>query len=243
MKSQPEIAKLFIALMALGGLVSLSCGLLQTRPLHHAQFGTLLVLAMLASRLKVKLPGLQGNMSVDLPFLLIAVVELSLFEALMVTLFSTVAQCFPKGGGKPKPIQTLFNVSTTAIAVGLGGLIFHHGLPGRVSWASAALPLVLAGLSFFLAQTIPVAAIISLTEGGRLLRIWACIVRLSFPYYVLSAGVTSIVTTAGHRTGWQIPLLVLPVMYTIYRSYQLYFVNTVLLARGLAMAKAAGTSN
>jgi len=68
-------------------------------------------------------------------------------------------------------------------------------------------------------------------------------VRLSFPYYVLSAGVTSIVTTAGHRTGWQIPLLVLPVMYTIYRSYQLYFVNTVLLARGLAMAKAAGTSN
>jgi len=226
--------------MALGRSFFLSRGLLHLHPFHHAQFATLLVLALLASRLGLQLPGLHGNMSVNLPFFLIAVVELSLFEALLVDLFSAAAQCFPKGGGKPKPLQMLFNVSTAAIAVGLGESISHPGFPGTVGRASASLLLVLAGLGFFLAQTIPVATIISLTEGGSALRIWSSIFQLSFPYYVLSAGVTSLVTTASHRIGWQIPLSVLPVMYGVYCSYRLYFGRGVTTALPVAFAKAAG---
>jgi hypothetical protein len=172
-------------------------------------------MALVASRLKLKLPGLNGNMSVNVPFILIAVAQLSLFEALLVALPSSVAQCLPKGGGKPKLIQILFNVSTMAVAVGVGGLICQAQF------------LVLAAAGFFLAQTIPVATIISLTESGRILRIWSSIAHLSFPYYVLSAGITSIVTAASQYIGWQIPLLVLPVMYAIYRSYQLYFGQSV----------------
>ena len=129
MKSQPKVAKFFIGLMALGGLTSLSCGLLHMHPFHHAEFATLLVLAVLASRLKVQLPGLHGNMSVNLPFFLIAVVELGLFEALLVALFSTAAQCFPKGGGKPKPLQLLFNVSTASIRGRTGRVDFSSWLP------------------------------------------------------------------------------------------------------------------
>jgi hypothetical protein len=55
---------------------------------------------------------------VNLPFLLIAVVQLSLFEALLVALASTVAQCFPKAGCKPEPAHMLFNVSIVTVAVG-----------------------------------------------------------------------------------------------------------------------------
>ncbi len=105
----------------------------------------------------------------------------------------------------------LFNVSTMAVAVGAGALIFRAQF------------LVFTGAGFFLAQTIPVATIISLTEGGKMLRLWSSIAHLSFPYYVLSAGITSVITAASHLFGWQIPLLVLPVMYANYRSYQLYF--------------------
>jgi hypothetical protein len=48
----------------MGGLVSLRYGLLHVHPWHPAQFVTLLVLAILAARLKLKLPELHGNMSV-----------------------------------------------------------------------------------------------------------------------------------------------------------------------------------
>jgi len=52
--------------------------------------------------------------------------------------------------------------------------------------------------------------------------------------------VTSLVTTASHRIGWQIPLLVLPTMYGVNKSYRLYFGRAEALARPIASAKAAG---
>ena len=110
MLSASRAARLFICLMVLCGLSALGYAFLQMHPLHHFRFLTLLAIALVASRLKLKLPGLNGNMSVNLPFILIAVVELSLFEALMIAAASTLAQCFPKGGGRPKAVQTLFNV-------------------------------------------------------------------------------------------------------------------------------------
>jgi len=239
MTSRPKVAQLFIGLMTLGGLLSLSHGLLQIQPQHHFRFLTLLVIALVASRLKLKLPGLNGSMSVNLPFILISVGELSLFEALMIALASTAAQCVPKDGGRPQAVKTLFNMSTTAVAVGLGGMIFQGRMPLPTAWVSGSLLLVLAGATFFLVQTLPVATIIALTEGGTMPRIWSSIVHLSFPYYVLSVGVASIVSTASQHWGWQIPLLVMAVMYGVYRSYRVYFGLPETSVRPFALAKAA----
>jgi len=234
-----RMARLFICFVILCGLSALCYGVLQVHTLHYFRFLTTLAIALVASRLKLKLPGLNGTMSVNLPFILIAVVELGLFEALMIALASTVAQCFPKGRVRPNAMQTLFNVSTMAVAVGLAGRIFQSRMPPPTAPVSGSLLLVLAAATFFLVQTIPVATIISLTEGGNALRIWSSIVHLSFPYYVLSAGVASMVTTASRHWGWQIPLSILPVMYGVYRSYRLYFDRGETRVRPIALAKAA----
>ncbi len=234
-------ALVFIGFVAACAAVMLAHSLLRVQPLHGLEFVSVLGLAVVAARMKIKLPGLNGNMSVNLPFFLIAVAQLSLFEALLIALASTLTQCFPKDGGKPKLLQMLFNLSTAAVAVGLGSLIFHDS-PLRGVWSSG-LPLVMATATVFLAQTMPVATIISLTEGVKLLRIWSSIFQLSFPYYVLSVGITSIVTTASRQVGWQIPLSVLPVMYAIYRSYRVYFGRALPQANNLAMAKGAGAAH
>ena len=135
-------------------------------------------------------------------------------------------------------MQVLFNISTMAIAVELGCLVLHHGEHLKMISSEAVL-LALSASAFFLANTLPVAGIISLSEGPKMFSVWTSIFHLSFPYYVLSAGVTSLVTTAGHRMGWQIPLLVLPVMYGVYCSYRLYFGRGETRTRPIAMAKAA----
>jgi MASE9 len=232
-------ALMFVGAVAAGGCLIVANAIRYQQPMHYAQFVVIFALSLIASRLKVKLPGLNGNMSVNLPFILIAAVQLSLFETLVIALASTAVQCFPKDGGRPRAVQMLFNVSTMAVAVGLAGLIFQGRMPLPTAWVSGSLLLPLAAASFFVAQTIPVAAIISLTEGGSVPRIWSSIFHLSFPYYVLSAGVTSIVTTASHRIGWQIPLLVLPAMYAVYRSYRLYFHKAVAAPPSMALAKSA----
>jgi hypothetical protein len=112
----------------------------------------------------------------------------------------------------------ILNLSTTAVAVGVASLITAH------------FPLLAAG-GFFLSQTVPVASIICFTEGGRIHSMWSRIAHLSFPFYVLSAGLTSIATSATPQFGWQLPLLSLPVLYAIYRSYESYF-RVPSLARG-----------
>jgi hypothetical protein len=238
--SQP--ARLFIGLMVLGGGVVIGQAALAVRTWPHLPFLAMLAIALPASRLKLKLPGLNGNMSVNLPFILLAAVTLGTFEALMLATVSAAVQSLPRDGSELKPVQMIFNVSTMAIAAGLASGILHSGAHLLSARASAASLLVLAGTGLLLAQTLPVATIISLTEGGSWHRIWFHIFQLSFPYYVLSTGITSLMTTVSQHGGWLIPLLTLPVMYGIYGSYRLYFQGAGAQPSPLVKARAAAAS-
>ena len=135
MPATSRATRIFIGFSGLCGLTALTWGLLKVRSPHYPQFLTLLVMAVAASRLKVKLPGITGSMSVNLPFILIAVAQLSLPEAQLIALASTAAQCFPKGG-KPKAMQMLFNLSAMAVAVGIGNCILHLALANLAPWRS-----------------------------------------------------------------------------------------------------------
>ena len=84
-----------------------------------------LALAAATSRMKVKLPGINGNMSVNLPFLLTAVVNLSAAEAVVITCVSTAVQCWPRKNAKFNPQQMAFNLSMMAFASSLASLMFH----------------------------------------------------------------------------------------------------------------------
>ena len=240
MENTSRAARLFIIAMGLCGAAAITLGFFKTHPMHGLQFVTLLVIGILGSRLKVKLPRLTGNMSVNLPFLLMAALDLSLFEALLIALASTMAQCLPTKKGKPAGVQVLFNLSMMAVAVAAAEFVAHHPI-GFAGGLSAPARLVLASATFFLLQTGPVATIISLTEGGQVLQIWRGVVRLSFPYYVLSAGVTSIAQTVSQAWGWEIPVLVMLTMYGVYRSYVGYFGQMTARVPAMAMAKAAAS--
>lgn len=215
-------AKLFITLVALSGLAVLGYGALHLHLSNVLRFMLFLLVAVLASRLKLKLPGLTGNMSVNLPFILIGLAEFSLPETLAVASVSTLCQSFPKGGRQPRLAQVLFNVATVAIAVGIAAVAMsrtalHLGVLSR------SLLVVVATVTFFMVNTVPVAAIVSLTEGLKLVKVWQAIFAWSFPYYVLSGGVASVVASLDRYVGWYLPLGLLLLMYGTYRSFKLYF--------------------
>lgn len=222
MKSS-RLATTFITLIVASGFAMLGASALKLNALHYYQFVSLLVISAIASRMRVKLPGVDGNMSVNLPFMLIAAAQLSLFEAVVVALVSAGVQCIPKSGGKLQPVKMLFSVSTMALAAGVAAMLLHSDWLVSATHRIASLPLVAACSMFFLVNTLPVATIISLTEGSHLLRIWSSILHLSFPYYVACTGVTSILTAMSQLIGWHVPLVILPVMLLMYRCYRLYF--------------------
>jgi hypothetical protein len=190
----------------------------------HLYFAlAVLALGAATSRMKVKLPGMNGNMSVNLPFLLTAVVSLSAVEAVAITCVSTAVQCWPRKQVKSNPQQMAFNISMMSLATCMASLIYHAQWSLSPSWTSNPLGLVLAAATLFLGQTAPVAAIIGLSEGKAIGSIWWSLVHLSFPYYVVSAGVSSMVQMVSAHLGWELALAVFPLMYGIHRSYSLYF--------------------
>jgi len=210
--------KTFIAVMMLAATSTTGYAAFVNHGLHLYFAAALLLLAAVTSRMKVKLPGIDGNMSMNLPFLLIAVVNLSSAEAVLITCTSTLVQCWPQKSAKFKPQQMTFNVCMMAFATCLASLIFHAGWVRAMQSNSAALTVTL-----FLGQTTPVAAIIALSESKAAGPIWWHLAHLSFPYYVVSAGVGAMVHAVSSHVGWQLALAVFPVMYGVYRSYRLYF--------------------
>jgi hypothetical protein len=179
-------------------------------------------------------------MSVNLPFLLTAVVSLSAAEAVVITLVSTVVQCWPRNNAKFNPQQMAFNLSMMSFASCLASLMFHAVWLGGMRWSSNALGLVLATTTLFLGQTAPVAAIVAVSEGKAAGQIWWGLAHLSFPYYVVSAGVTTMVQAVSSHLGWGLALAAFPVMYGIHRSYKLYFGKMAQTLRPEVAVKAMG---
>src|SRR5258708_36560494 len=105
MNRNPRLTQTFIGVLVLAAIASPAYASLASHTLHTPYALAVLALAAATSRMKIKLPGIDGNMSVNLPFLLMAVVNLSALEAVMIASLSTMVQCWPKLEAKFKPPQ------------------------------------------------------------------------------------------------------------------------------------------
>ncbi|MGZ4896888.1 MAG: hypothetical protein ACXVJL_10140 [Candidatus Angelobacter sp.] len=217
-------ARMFVALIVISGLLVLGDAVRNAKSVPTARFAAFLLVACLAARLKIKLPRLTGTMSVNLPFILVAAAELNTAEALAVGFISTFIQCLPKGK-KFNLVQAAFNCSTITLAVAATRFIYTaHSVASVVS--SPALRLAVAAAGYALANTVPVAIVIGLTEAVSVSRTWLEMLQLSFPYLVASAGIAGLTLTLTPEIGWQAPLAVLPIMAGIFQSYRRYFAAT-----------------
>jgi len=219
--SMPKKALAFIFLTATLGAAVMAAGALRWESHDSLRFACYLVVALLASGLKVQLPGIDGTMSVNFLFILIGILELSLPETLLIGCASGLVQCLWNTRTAPAPIKVVFNVfSMMAPAIALSAFAYHRLAP--VLHNSVPLLLIAAACAYFLSNTIPVAIVISLTEGKPFRKIWAECYFWSFPYYLVGAAIAGLVSALNRWIGWQTSLLVLPIMYWIYRSYRLY---------------------
>ncbi len=209
--------KLLVGLVLVFGVgILLQVPLTWGHPAYGQFTGTFLV-ALFAARLRVSLPKLTGSMAVNLPFILLALSELSLAEALLITGASTLVQCLWSENSQQKLIKVMFNVGVTLMAAEVAWLTMQAVAP------NSGLGIALGALAYLLVNTIPVAGVIALTENGRLFGTWKRILQLTFPYFVLAAGVAGLARLAAHTFDWYIPMLILPLMFLVQRSFTLYF--------------------
>jgi diguanylate cyclase (GGDEF)-like protein/putative nucleotidyltransferase with HDIG domain len=213
------LAKLYMSLVVSAGLATLVYGCVHQSSKNIAEFICYLGIATLASRLKVNLPGITGTLSVNFLFILIGVLELSFSETLILGAVSMLAQClYPE---RPKAIQVTFNVCAGSVSTALAYAVYHQPLANQLVGNRPVL-LGLAATVYFIANAGSIAAVISLTERRPLTRILVDCYFWSFPYYLVGAGIAGVVAWLDQKFNWETSLLLVPVVYVIYRSYRLY---------------------
>lgn len=218
-------ARIFVALIIVSGFLLMGNAVLNVHSVATVRFVALLVLATVAARLKVKLPGLTGTMSVNLPFFLLAAALLGTAEAMIVGFISTLAQCLPRERQKLNLVQLAFNCFAIAMTVAAARLIYVSPMvESRV--APQALRLALAAAAYFLVNTATMAVVISLSEQVSVVRVWKEMFQLSYVYLVTSAGVAGLALTLGSDIGWQVLVALLLVMLGVFYSYRRYFAAT-----------------
>jgi len=188
---------------------------------HAAQFLCYLVCAVLSSRLKVRLPGITGTMSANFFFVTIAIIELELQQVLVITCASALGQMLWRASKKPRPEQLVFNLASVTIASYAGYTVYHWPTLRALDDSLPAL-LFASTVVFFLVNTITISGIVALTESKGLWTVWRGSFVWTSSQYLVGSALAGLVHAFALRSGWQVTLLLLPVLYLLYRSYDLY---------------------
>lgn len=211
-------AKSYIGLVITLGALVLCFGFYHWQVTNLSRLLWYLTLSIPGSCLKVRLPGIKvGTMSVLFMFVIAAMVELTFPETLVIGSVCVVAQSLWHSKFGARPIQIAFSVAAMAIAIAATDLAYQT-MPSLQS----GLRLGVAVSIFFLANTAPIAVVIGLTEEKPIFTVWKESYLWCLPYYLIGAGVLAVAQSSYRLLNWQVALLVLPIAYVIYRSYNLH---------------------
>ena len=211
----------FLAIQILLGMSAVSYAFRYWRSDDPLRFACYLFVALGASVFKVRLPGIEATMSANFLFILVGIMDLSPAETILMGSLGGLIQSLWQSRPRPKPIQLIFNFSNIAISIVAAEFVYHNRYAQAIGlkW-----PLLLAAASttYFTVNTMSVSGVIALSQRRNPVRVWKECYLWSFPYYLLGALIAGVVSTINHSLGWQVAVLILPVVYWMYRSYRIY---------------------
>ena len=232
-------AKMMIGAVAAGSLVAFGVASQHLQGVASSQLPLIMGMGMVASRFKVKLPGVMGNMSGSVPVVLLAILRLPLLGTLMVAAACALSQSYAAREKRPRPVQFFFNACTLVNASALAYSAFHYAAEDR-NPSTQMLMLVAAAVVYFVANTIPVAAIIAITEQENVFSLWRKVFLWSFPNYVIGAGSAAIISAFGNTVGWLSAATLLSALFAVYQCYKAYVSHSQPQLHEMAMSAAAG---
>ena len=200
--------KAFVGVTVLIGTVVMTLAFAHWQSHDFMRFACYLLVAILASGLKVQLPGIDGTMSVNFLFILLGVLELSLPETLVIGCTATLVQSLWQARKRLDPFKVSFNVGMMANACALS-YYSYYWLANRIG-SNKPILLMVAALVFFFANTLPISVVIAMTESKWSRKVWSECYFWSFPYYLVGAAAVGLVGVVNRTAGWETSLLSSP---------------------------------
>ena len=206
------------AVVALGCAIFIGCAVLDPRLPDPARFVHCLVLAILASTFKVRLPRMNGNISLNFVMFLVGIAALSWTENIIMTAIAILVQANWRPKTRPGLVKMSFNVSAMVISVAAAR--FAAGL---FNDAAALVPaLIVAATVMFILDTWLVSTVVSLINSQPVLSVWRNCHQSVFMYYMLGAIMAVVVTAYSRVCGWPQAMAMLPGLYLLYSYYDVH---------------------
>jgi MASE9 protein len=220
-------AKLYIAtITTLAGTV-VAAGLSRWNPGNLTRFVQFFSLAMLASGMKVRLPGFKTNISLNFVFVLVGIALFTFGETVLIGLGGALVQSLWKTQNRPKRIQVLFNAACLTVCTAAAFVAPRYVLAALGIDSLSAL-MALGACVYVVLNTGLVSLVISLVERRPLRELWSSCYEWTFPYFLVGTAIAGLASAASHGTAWGATLLVLPAMYFVFLYYRMHIVRAVL---------------
>ena len=151
----PSQAKAYIAMI--GALAATVLGFVAYRwnPEIFGRFILFFGLAMVASAMKIRLPGLKTSISLNFVFILLGIALFSFSETVLIGLGGALVQSLWRPLQRPKLVQIVFNGACLTLCT------------ATAFWASHALPAFLGSSSAAAMMTVGACVYVVLNTGFR----------------------------------------------------------------------------
>src|SRR6266446_7808357 len=167
----PSLAKAYIAIIATVAATVLTVVSYRWNPENLGRFVLFFALAMLASAMKIRLPGFKTTISTNFVFILIAIALFSFGETVLIGLCGALVQSLWKTQQRPKPVQVLFNAACLTVCTA-AAFWTSHGVLAMLGLNSLVAMMVLGACVYVVLNTGLVSLVISLAERRPLKQVW-----------------------------------------------------------------------
>ncbi len=214
-------AKGYIAAVLLTGYGLLAYSCANWSDVAWAPLALSLVFVVLASPLKVDIPGVVGTLSINYLVSLLAMSVLPLPAMLLVAAAGSLTQCVWRSKATPSVLRTLFSIAGTMLSAGAGFTAFHAPSVRAIS-ENVALLYFVASLTYFFVNTVLISLVLSLTTEKPAFRHWYENFFFTAPQYLICAVLAWAFSVVFENLGWEVAVLLLPTAYLVERSYRIY---------------------
>ena len=177
--------------------------------------------AIVASGLKIRLPGLLVTLSMNYVVIIAALLSMNLAAGMIVGFTSAIGQCCIYASRKPRWFQIVFSAAGMALPILAADEALHSHLLSLPD-PTGCLGLMGASLAYFFMNTIIVAGIVSFTTGRKLIPTWRESYLWTSPQYLVGGGIAGALHFLQARMGWPALIMGVPALYLVYRSYSIY---------------------
>src|SRR5436190_1738387 len=110
-------AKWFVSSVLIAGVIVLAASAADWKSVGTTRFLVYLALTLLSATLKVRLPGIEGTISVSFLFLVAAAGQFNVLQCALIAAPAAVVQCLWRPKRKPAAVQVAFSAAVLILSV------------------------------------------------------------------------------------------------------------------------------